>query len=210
VTLTKKSRLAADTQLLAGLAKHLGADGTLSFDGKRYKLAELEGIFQRRIDLSNEVAAMKGALAKALVDERAGMDASDPLVLNIRRVLKAMFAFSPDILAELGLQPPARRVPTVETKTNAIAKRLATRAARHTMGHRQREKIHGQVADPALEDGLHSTEEATVTIGPHTVSVTSLCAHRSDGPPGLGWAWRSASSLLPERQQETSPQARTG
>jgi hypothetical protein len=72
---------------------------------------------------------MKGALAKALVDEQAGMAASDPLVANIRRVLKAMFAFSPDVLAELGLQSPTRRVPTVATKTSAVAKRLATRAA---------------------------------------------------------------------------------
>ena len=48
-----------------------------------------------------------------------------------------------DTLADFGLTGPARHVRTPEEKLAVIAKSSATRAARHTMGSKQKEAITG-------------------------------------------------------------------
>jgi hypothetical protein len=49
--------------------------------------------------------------------------------------LKAAYGSALDVLADFGLKPKKARTPaTVEAKAAAVAKRTATRAARHTLG----------------------------------------------------------------------------
>lgn len=57
-----------------------------------------------------------------------------------------MFGNSADVLADLGLASRKTRVPlTAEEKAVAVAKRNATRAARHTLGKNQKKDIKGAV-----------------------------------------------------------------
>ena len=58
---------------------------------------------------------------------------------------KASYRNSPDVLADFGITSKARVAPTVESKAAAVAKRAATRAARHTMGPKQKEGVKGDV-----------------------------------------------------------------
>jgi hypothetical protein len=59
--------------------------------------------------------------------------------------VKAAHGTSPEALAAFGLHPKARVPLTVEAQAAAIAKRAATRAARHTMGSRQKKAVKGDV-----------------------------------------------------------------
>jgi hypothetical protein len=60
--------------------------------------------------------------------------------------VRASFGNSPDVLADFGLTPHKAPAPkTVETKANAVAKTLATRQARHTMGPAKKAAIKGTV-----------------------------------------------------------------
>jgi hypothetical protein len=140
----KTVRLNADQQLISGIVKHLG-DGTLTFDGKKYTAADIVSVLQKRVDVANNVTATKAAHTNALTIEREEVAQTASFVASVRHVLKVMFAKSADALADLGLSPRPRRPSTVGQKVGAVAKALATRAARHTMGRRQRERIHGVV-----------------------------------------------------------------
>jgi hypothetical protein len=60
-------------------------------------------------------------------------------------MLLNQFALAPDTLAQFGVSlPPQPQTPSAATLADAVAKRAATRAARHTMGKRQRAGIKGQ------------------------------------------------------------------
>ena len=103
--------------------------------------------------------------------------------------MKVNFSTSPDVLADFGINPKARTPLTVEAKAAAVAKRTATRAARHTMGSRQKEGIKGDVtgvvvtpiaapsptvtppsgpAAPATSGGTTAASSPTAAATPHT------------------------------------------
>jgi hypothetical protein len=67
-----------------------------------------------------------------LAVEKANMPALRIILDAYVSFVKAAFGTAPDVLADFGLHPKARTPLTVEAKTAAVAKRNATRAARHT------------------------------------------------------------------------------
>jgi hypothetical protein len=87
--------------------------------------------------------------------------------------VKAAYGNSPDVLADFGIQTKARVPLTVDAKLTAAAKRAATRAARHTMGKRQKNAIKGDVTG-VLVTPVTSTPTPTVPtpVSPAT-AVTS-------------------------------------
>jgi hypothetical protein len=80
-------------------------------------------------------------------------------------------------LADFGFQPRKRTVPTVDTKAAAAEKSLATRAARHTMGPKQKAKIKGTVAviapatTPAATAPAAASPAAPVAVAPAAVTL---------------------------------------
>jgi hypothetical protein len=90
--------------------------------------------------------------------------------------VKATFGSSPDVLADFGLAPKARAQVTVEAKAVAAAKRKATRAARHTMGPKQKKGITGVVPDaiviPTRASAPVVTTTATATSSPAAPAVS--------------------------------------
>ena len=77
----------------------------------------------------------------------------------MKQGLLVAFAGQLDTLADFGLTARAKHVATPEEKLASTAKAKATRAARHTMGSRQRAKIKGTVG--AGEAGSAGGPEAT-------------------------------------------------
>jgi hypothetical protein len=49
-------------------------------------------------------------------------------------------------LGDFGIRIPTRQIPSEATKAVAVAKRAATRVARHTAGKRQKAKVKGVVS----------------------------------------------------------------
>lgn len=144
-----------NSRLTKGNADQKMADGTQRFLSHLVSLpvgsgtltpAEIIQIFKDRIatnQAAQTAAAQRTAAVKADADKRAQTAVT---VAAFRRMVQGMFSESPDTLAAFGLAPLKVATKSVETKAEAVAKSLATRAARHTMGSRQRAKITGTTA----------------------------------------------------------------
>jgi hypothetical protein len=83
--------------------------------------------------------------------------------------VEAAFGSSPDVLADFGIIRKARAPLTVEAKAAAAAKRASTRAARHTLGTKQKKAIKGDVTG--------------VLVTPITASSSSVAAPSSPTAP---------------------------
>jgi hypothetical protein len=137
-------------QLLAGTKKHFAKTTTLTFASEAITPAQIEASLQLLIDLRQDVDAAKAATRARINDE---VSQAPPLLrrlMDFAAFVKVTFANSPDILADFGLKPNKARTPlTVEQRTMAVARTKATRAARHTMGTKQKKAVKGTVTTPA-------------------------------------------------------------
>jgi hypothetical protein len=70
-------------------------------------------------------------------------------VSNVKQALLVAFSGQLDTLADFGLTMRSKPVMTPEERLAATAKAKATRAARHTMGSKQKAEIKGTVAPTA-------------------------------------------------------------
>jgi hypothetical protein len=189
----KSVRLRVDKQLISGVPKRLGADGSMILFGKKYLVTDLVTLLQRRVEVTDNVTAAKAAYEKALLLEREELAATRRLVGKLRHMLKLMFASSADALVDLGLTPTSRPA-TVAEKVDAVAKALATRAARHTMGPRQRQRIHGTpVPDPPKANEERAGSAPLRVVGART----------SNGAPRSGSA--NADGAVVPRSSRAPP-----
>ena len=137
---------AADQALSDGLTKNSSTLAFFLIGSKSVQTSDIIKALQTRIAAANTVQSTRAtwqAAVKANADERAS---SRTLVLGVTQVLQVMYGGSIDTLAEFGLKP--RKVPaplTPEQRVAKAAKAKATRAARHTMGTKQKAKVKGTV-----------------------------------------------------------------
>ncbi len=168
MTTGKDTAASRSKSLIDGMKKHFSnASAPLAFEGSTFTPAQLASAFQTLIDLRAAVDDAQ-AVAKAKVAIEATQ--APPL----RRLQSAFVAFvkvtfgnSPDVLADFGLKPRKATTPlTVDEKATAAAKRAATRAARNTMGSRQKKKVKGTVVSPTP-----STASTPVVAPSHVASA---------------------------------------
>jgi hypothetical protein len=159
-TSNRMTQQTGDEQLIAGLTKHAGTMPSVLIGGTPRTTAEIISALQSRIAARNASVTARAtwlAAVKAALDEGA---ATKTLVAGVRQALQVAFAGSIEALADFGLSPPKRRSLTPEEKAAATAKAKATRAARNTMGPRQKAKIKGTVPAAATSDGGSHTPPA--------------------------------------------------
>jgi hypothetical protein len=146
-----QNRLSIDQQAIDGIRKHLKST-PVYLAGKKVAIAEIVKVLKANIDATNASLQAKAAWRSRLGEERNLVAQSRKLVRAFRQYLLLSFSEAPEILRDFGLEPPKqRRAATVTTKAQAIEKAGATRAARHTMGSRQKSKV--KAAPPAQADG---------------------------------------------------------
>lgn len=139
----------ADQNLVDGLKKHEQTLSSLVIGGTSLKTADILSILQARITARGGAVSSKATWqtdVKADHDERAK---TKTFVSGLRQALQVAFAGSIDALADFGLKARKVRVTTPEQKAAAAAKAKATRAARHTMGSKQKAKVKGTVPQTA-------------------------------------------------------------
>jgi hypothetical protein len=143
---SRPSRQVADQKLMDGVNKHETTLPPLLIGGASITPTDIRTTLQARIATANTAVSTRAtwqAAVKADIDERAK---TQTFVSGLRQALKVAFADSIEALADFGLTP--RKVPAVRTpeeKAQATAKAKATRAARHTMGTKQKAQIKGTV-----------------------------------------------------------------
>jgi hypothetical protein len=131
--------------LVAGTQKHF-PNGSLTFGGATYTPAVLIQLFQSLDDATTGMDVAKAKWQDALKAQRGAKAKVGPVMQAYRSYLVSLFGNAVETLADFGLTPHKAPAPqTAEQKATAAAKRKATRAARHTMGTKQKAGIKGTV-----------------------------------------------------------------
>jgi hypothetical protein len=133
-------------QLIAGTEKHLTAATQVNVVGQSLSPAEITTKLQSLVTLRANVEAARASINEMLATEAAQMPALRTLMSAYVAHIKAAYVGSPGVLADFGINLKSRVPLTVEGKAAAVAKRKATRAARHTMGKQQKKAIKGDVS----------------------------------------------------------------
>jgi hypothetical protein len=153
-------------QLIAGTSKHLANVGQLTFASASYTAAEVTAQLQALVQLRADVDAAEAATKAKRAAMHADMPARRAFLEAFVAYVKATFSKSPDVLADFGLTPKkAPTTPTVDAKAAAAAKRAATRAARNTMGSKQRKAVKGDVTAVVITP-IKATPVAATPAGP--------------------------------------------
>src|SRR5580698_1403857 len=122
-------------QLIAGVAKNLTSTTSVTLLGSSFTPAQITSKLQSIVTLRSDVDAAKAATKAKLAAEASQLPALRDLMTAFESYLRGAYGSQPDVLADFGLRPKKVRPPaSVEAKAAAVAKRAATRAARHTLG----------------------------------------------------------------------------
>ncbi len=143
-------QLAADQALIDGLVKHAATLVTLLVAGSTVPTTDLVTVLKARIAAIKLALTTKATFMAAVAAAHAEIANTAALVSGARQALKIAFAGQIETLGDFGLKP--RKAPTPLTpakKAAAVAKAKATRAARHTMGAKQKAEITGATAAAA-------------------------------------------------------------
>jgi acyl-coenzyme A thioesterase PaaI-like protein len=161
---TRITKEAADQKLVDGFEKHAQTVPSLVIGGTSFKAADITAVLQTRLATSATAQSTRATwlnAVKADGDERAK---TKTFVDGVRQALLVAFAGSIDALDDFGLTPRKTPVVTPEAKAAAALKAKATRAARHTMGKKQKATIKGTV--PTTAPATPPTASPPVAPGP--------------------------------------------
>jgi hypothetical protein len=148
----RTTRQVADQKLIDGLNKHSSTFSSLVIGGQSYTTAAIIGLLQGRIATANAVTTTHATWEAAVLADQDERTKTKQFVSGLRQALKVAFAGSVEQLTDFGLKGPKAKPPrTPEQKAAAAAKAKATRAARHTMGPKQKAAIKGTVPATAPE-----------------------------------------------------------
>ena len=160
----RADRAAAERMLIDGLLNHAAEFPTAVIDGAARTTADMVALLQARLDSAHAVESARASWLAAVQEDHAEHARTRTYVAGLRQVLVAAFGRQVDTLADFGLTPRALHVRTPEEKLVVIARSRATRAARHTMGSRQKAKITGTVAPAAEEPSVATRPEDEAAV----------------------------------------------
>jgi hypothetical protein len=145
-TSTKTTEASRAELLAAGTKKHFASTASLTFGSGTYTPAQVETSLSALVGLHQGVADARAALKSKIADEVTQGAPLRSQMAAFAAFVKTSFAGSPDVLADFGLKAKKARTPlTIPQKAASAAKAKATRAARHTMGTKQKMAVKGTV-----------------------------------------------------------------
>jgi hypothetical protein len=169
----KSSIAALAGQLIAGTNKHLANTTQVMVAGSSFTPAQVTAKLQSLVTLRSDVDASRASTKARIAAEKTDMPALRTFMDAFVTFVKAAFGSQPDVLADFGLHPKARAQLTVEQKTAAAEKRKATRAARHTMGSKQRKTVKGDVTGIVVTPVAAGKPVATAPSGPSAPATST-------------------------------------
>lgn len=151
ITPARGDQLKKLADLIAGLQKHEQELAPFVIADKQYTVAEVIAALQTRYNATQTVITTKASWQAAVKTDHEGRASGQVFLSGVRQTLLAAYAGSVSKLADFGLVGRKPRVVSPETKVATTAKIKATRAARHTMGTKQKAQIHGTVSATSPE-----------------------------------------------------------
>jgi hypothetical protein len=170
----KKNRIdltTAEQTLIDGFNKHAAAIPSAVISGAVQTPKDIVATLQSRIDTARAALSTRASWQAAIRTDRATRDATKTYVSGVKQTLLVAFAGQLDTLADFGLTARATPVLTPEEKIARTAKALATRAARHTLGPRQKAAIKGKVT--STEPATAAPEAAPIAAPPTAPTVVA-------------------------------------
>ena len=146
---SRTERQARDARVIVGITKRLQTPVVLG--GVSYTPAALTAVLQHAIDSANQVTSTRGQWLAAVQADRAMASQTAKMLTGLQEHLRQLFNNDPEALADFGFAPKKKpAAQTVAEKVVAVAMRASTRAARHTMGSKQRLEIKGTLTGPVV------------------------------------------------------------
>jgi hypothetical protein len=139
----RNDQTTADQTLADGLDEYAAMTPSIVVGGAPMQTRDIAAALQARIVAARAVTSSRATWQAAVQAEREERAKTKALVSVVKQTLLASFAGQVDTLARFGLTPRKPRVVSPDTQVAAAAKAKATRAARHTMGKRQKAEIKG-------------------------------------------------------------------
>ena len=167
-TINRTKTQARDAQVIAGIQQHLQNVPSLPLGGAAYTPADLVKLVQSRIDSSRTSSASKADWHSTVLEDKALNTKVTPVIRALRQYVINVFGETSPVLADFGFAPPTRATRTPEEKAAAAAKAKATRAARHTMGPKQKKDVKGTVPATAPATPPSPAEPPAVATPPAT------------------------------------------
>jgi hypothetical protein len=146
LSIKSKSALLFSLQALrGGVQKHF-ANKSVTVAGVVVPATTIVQAVQAQIDAINAIAAAKAAWMHAVQQQRAQLESViAPYAAAVRHYAAVMFGTTSLEYQDFGFAPTKKPARTAMSKAKAALQNVATRVARHTMGSKQRAKIHGVV-----------------------------------------------------------------
>ncbi len=133
-------------QAIAGIEKHFTSTPTLALAGTPTTPKDVIATLKAAIDAIDAAAAAEKAFHDATTAQHAAVAKGNAVVKALKILVTNQLGSAEGVLNNFGFQPPKRTTPDQAKKAAAVTKRAATRAARHTMGPRQKAPIKGTIA----------------------------------------------------------------
>jgi hypothetical protein len=141
---TKVNVTSQIASVVAGLAKHY-AGKTLSLDGVEVSAQEVADGLNACAAAITASANSKAVWRRDVATEATLKPAAVSRLVEIRTLVRLTFGNTSPVLSDFGMTPRTRAKPTAAVQSTAAQKSAATRIARHTLGPKQKAKIHGVV-----------------------------------------------------------------
>ena len=167
--LSKRTVVANNQVLKAAIEKYVGKR-SIVLGGTGWTAAALIAALDAEDDAIAGSNAAHAALSKATDVLRDRSVTNHQLRVELQTAVAASFGTGSVAYTDFGYAVRKRRPRSAEAIAAAAAKGRATRAARHTMGRRQRQAIHGVVPQPAPASSPAITGGSTSGV---TTVVTS-------------------------------------
>jgi hypothetical protein len=149
-------------KIILAIQKYLAGVPSITLAGTVTTPAQIMSDYQELIVWADASLAAKAAWLEAVQTFRSRRAQSKAREIAFKRFVLSMFAGQTATLADFTFPDRKTATVTAATKAEAVAKRLATRAARHTMGSRQKAKVTGVVPAPVVNGATAlATEAAT-------------------------------------------------
>jgi hypothetical protein len=164
----KNNQATRAKQLILGTKKHFpNGSVELQVGGATFTVTALTQLIQDFVDNREAVEAAKAATKAKIESERTQATSKTAVIHAFETIVRGMFGASADALADFGLAPPKARVPmTAEKKAVAVAKRAATRAARHTMSKSKKKDVKGAVTAALVVTPLGGSQPTVTPPAP--------------------------------------------
>ena len=139
----KATKIARDRQMIRAIRHHFKGLGKLTLGRVEYTRDELVAFFEKHLEALRAIDLAATEWQIALRQEAAMEKDVLQMVIQVQALARTLFDPADTVLREFGRKPSGDIVKSAAVKALAAKKGMLTRAARHTMGKRQKEKIKG-------------------------------------------------------------------